>query len=266
MRRIANFLAFSSFVVLGLTAMLYLGGGGALPADRPAAENAARPLFNLEGPAPSAAGESAHSPTAVASQSQNQQNILVIGADRIDVPDARLESLWLVIIPQEPAAITLMPLYPAPAFTGSAAYHNPHTPFWFNPQDSSSIAQLPPLANQGVWWDETVIVSEMGLVEIVNLLGGVDLGEGSIDGLKALTGTPAPWEAPQEALARQAALARGLCSQRMSDGSLEIIKRLITLPPAHMQTSLNKFDLITTGTHITSLAEEFDCEFPSLTG
>ncbi|MEK6256940.1 MAG: hypothetical protein N2C13_06465, partial [Chloroflexota bacterium] len=153
-------------------------------------------------------------------KTEEQLNVLVIGVDEVGKTETRLRSIWLILVPPGGGELVFMPIYPQPASTTNALYASAHEPLIVDSRSPASATIIRVLAEQGTWWNEVVVADEIGILEMLNLLGGVEGYRPELAGLLSTEGAPMAWENPQMALANQASLFKGICGRSSSFASL----------------------------------------------
>ena len=189
---------------------------------------------------------------AISVVSTNQRNVLIVGVEQMDVSLTRIESIWLVMHLPDSNNYSLLPIYPATSPTMSINYLAPHEPLWLNPQQIDNVEQLAILKEQGIWWNDVVLVDRVGVREMLLVAGLVDIP------------LSVAWEMPREAQNDQAGILQQMCSQRLAFGGGDKITQLLSLTPEHFSSSMNRFKLIETWEDLTSPENVLNCEFPSL--
>lgn len=199
-------------------------------------------------------------PTKVASQ--NQTNILIVGVEQVNQAETRLLSMWLYISQTNAAHIILLPLYPGSRLNTNLVYAIPHQSVFLNSQSTDTAAETPIIASQNTWWDDLILIDKVGLLEVMDLLGGVEQYAVPLGNILGLNDFPLPWEQPIEVLHYQKALLEQVCSSTANFFQAESPDDLIIPSAEHLQSTLSYQELFVEWQRITNPEAELICEIP----
>ena len=161
-----------------------------------------------------------------------QHNVLVVLVDDLGTQPSVLKGIWLAAQSAGSAQINWMPIYPVPILEGTSEYAQPHSQIFLASKDLQDLTFLPPIRNQGIWWDETSLLDETALSAMATLAGNQPT---------ALADT---WLEPQRALQEQVQLIQNLCKSATSWSSSSALDQSLALMPDHMRSSLSSFEMI----------------------
>lgn len=202
---------------------------------------------------------------ALSEKSEPQRNILVIGVDRLDMPTARLESAWLVMHYPKTFEFTLIPLYPSLQADPSAPLAQPNQPININTSDLNALKSLEIVTAQDIWVSDVLVLDKVGLLEILNLLGGINVGNIYLRPDQAIDTLSPPWLDPRRALLTQRLLLASICQHSTAFAGPARLERILALMPDHLATTLQPFELSTYWTWQANHGFNLTCEFPGLT-
>jgi hypothetical protein len=161
-----------------------------------------------------------------------QQNSLIVYVDNLASDHFTIKGIWLAASTAGSAEISWMPIYPTP-LTEKSAYSQPHSPLILESVEIENLKYLAPLRQHGVWWNDIFLVDDAAI--------GI---------LQTLSGRPAhsmanPSEEPQRALHEQVEFVQALCGQAVNWGNQQALDQILSLIPAHLNSSIGPFELIT---------------------
>jgi hypothetical protein len=191
----------------------------------------------------------------------DQFNLLVIGVDSVEKPEAKLESIWLVAYLENSDKVTLLPVFPstdkpdqnnmlADAFRLDGS--QPGDEFWEAMQSA------------GVWWKGYIISDWITTMKMVDAIGGIYIDEELMNGTQIVRGIPTWKDDPQLAVEQQMVLLDGVC-QRLTQNKTttwEVINEMF-LNQFHGGVKATSF--VTKWSSIVSTNEDLTCDFPTLT-
>jgi len=172
-------------------------------------------VVSASAPAPAAlpAGEvvvPAASVDSIKPLAEGQHNTLVILVDQIGQPDPKLEGMWLVVRHIPRPHVMLLPLYPK--LQGNAdeilVEH-----FRLNADGAPAHVFLQALQSKDLRWDSLLVLDKASLAQLIQLVGGVDLGQGILSGAEVIAQLPSSRQSPEGALSVQADLVLELCKR-----------------------------------------------------
>jgi hypothetical protein len=188
--------------------------------------------------------------------------LLIIGVDRLNVQDPDLESIWLLgYFPNKPH-ISLVPVYPSPPSPSLHGQAEIIRSIHLTADGHPSPELVRFLRKEHIWWNGHVILDATGMIELVDLLGGVQIGGQQLNGALAVSSFPPPSEDLPAALTGQTRLLRGMCSQiRQLDPSVDL-RKLLNLMPNHLQTDIDVFETVRIWRELVRSGQDFVCDFP----
>lgn len=194
-----------------------------------------------------------------------QHNTLLLVVDRIDRDYPRLKAAWLVIALEDKMMIWLAPLYPV--FVSNAWPQEPRleSTFGLTDQRHPQEAFLNILHQRNLWWDHYVVLDEVGLVEWIDKMGGLDMGYGPVSGVQAVAGLPEPWNDPTAGLLAQVTMLGAVCQK--SNGLIQANSQPHTLFNAlsdHLSTDFTTEQILGGWQAIRSNGYRLTCQFPTL--
>jgi hypothetical protein len=210
--------------------------------------------------------KSQSTPSTETQFSQDQQSLLVIGVDRADAADARLQGVWYVTYLNDSPHITLIPIYPDPNGNSRKKGQNLVDAFrirqdgMVDPDFLKAIKQ-----DQNLTWNTYVLVDDIAMMEVVDFFGGVLVDGEAINGPLAIGGIPRAWEKPREAILGQASLLDNLCERISFDSTPKNYQRIMALLPGHMRSEMSVDAAFQDWLKLISTSGTLNCEFPSLT-
>ena len=157
-------------------------------------------LFRLALHAPASAG--------TAGGRESQLNWLIIGVDDSNPRAPELESVWLVVHNEITHKAPFVAIFPDPdrpqqnqrlAEAFGQDGRKPGDTFW----ETLHAGQ----------WDGYLITTQSETVRVVNAMGGIPLGGQLTQGRQAVAQIPSWKDDPQQAIAMQESLLRGICHQ-----------------------------------------------------
>jgi hypothetical protein len=212
-----------------------------------------------------------HSPAYLARPDNGQTNLLLVLVDQLSEADISLEGAWMLIYSPDGLRVTFMPVYPAES---GAAARLPGA-FRLAKDGALPVSFQQALQAQGLWWDNYLVVDHAMLADLVDLSGGIDIGNGFSQGSNVVDLLPIAGQDAQTAQQLQARIARGICQRFdsiLTNASPEAIVDLLIggMPPGGIPPSLALSDLTPAALRQSwsSLRRSggLDCEFPTLIG
>ncbi len=201
--------------------------------------------------------------TPLPTRAMDQRDVFVIGVNRLRAAQPELAAVWyLLYIPDHPSVL-MINLYPS---------GNPEQDqrlvesFEIGPDKKptrrflNAVNKIP----KTEYITGYLLLDEIALMEIINFMGGVDLGSGLMNGPRALGEIPSPSEDPDEALEMQARLLNGMCQRA---GAIQIPRtfdELGNLMPTFMISDLELDQAIDDWLSLRSSGTALNCEFPQI--
>lgn len=162
-----------------------------------------------------------------------QQNTLFVLVDDLGAEHPALQGIWLAARSLDGDTINWVPIYPMPLTEANEEFAQPHAVFYLPDSDFDDPSALPPLRQQGAWWDEVFWLDKAALGVLESLIGQGQLTFSD------------PWVEPQSALFEQVQFLNGLCSATLAIGSDHALDQILALMPNHIRSSASPFELIT---------------------
>jgi hypothetical protein len=206
-----------------------------------------------------------------------QRNILIIGIDRLEAAEPRLEGIWLALYVPASPKITLMPIYPS--LTQNQSGHKANqdaalaSSFRLDDKHKPDISFLKTLQDRGLWWNNFVVLDELAMVQIIDLTdpmsdkGEMDQeGAYQLNGIRTLADLPLPWENPLAAVLSQAKLLADLCHEAPEVQSGPQVETSIFSDQLshHLVTDINPDQIRRDWSNMMGIGTGISCEFPSL--
>jgi len=196
--------------------------------------------------------------------SNGQQNLLVIGIDRLSSTNPRLESLWLVITLPGSSTVTLMPLYPPIPGESLASLRAKSNSLFNKFRLSSSHEPDPrffnPLLAAGFWWDGYIVLDKIALTELAQFVSmeGGDKRSFAPD----LSNLSNVRKDPLSALKDQTHFVEQLCiGSRVLSPQVDF-SSLFWLIPSHLETDLDPEQVLSDWRRRLASHGGIRCEFP----
>jgi hypothetical protein len=194
-----------------------------------------------------------------------QRNTLVLLADQLGNAMPRLKGVWLTVYVPALGRVIWLPVYPASLTGGEDEDHSLASLFKLDVNGAPDALFMEALLAKDLDWDQFILLDDDALGQLIELVGGVDLGQGLTDGARVIAILPAAWDYPQSALIGQSILIRQLCRKA---------PELLTNEPSKITRSLSEH--IFTDMQLKSIESEWrrlqavqgilSCEFPTLPG
>lgn len=202
-------------------------------------------------------------------QAPIQQNILVIGVDKLQSPKPRLESIWLIFYFIDSTHLTLMPIYPGiPLNEIASSMDNSRIEqsFEMGPDRKPSDKLFSTLKDNHFWWNGYLVLDNTAMTKFVDWIGSAP---GSLpyyqSGANAIASLPLARENPQGALHDQTELLQDLCSAAAQLSNISDVSSLYELIIPHVVSNLDVHQLINEWQIRLTQRGRLTCEFPFLT-
>lgn len=210
------------------------------------------------------ANNSGEIPATIALPTTGQRNLLVVGVDNLTAAHPQLEGAWLVMYFQGKPDITLLPVNPQPTEMSNRPSTGLNTNFSLDENGIPSHDFLEKLNHQ-VWWNNYIVIDKTGLIGLINLVGGMQVGNQHLTGAQVLAKMTSSWEDSGSAYVGQARLLSHLCEQaRSSSFSLEQIAAMLKQIDTHLATDLDIIKDLDTWLNKSNNSFSLSCEFPLL--
>ena len=197
----------------------------------------------------------------------DQRSLLVLGVDRVDSSEARLQGVWYAVYRQNSPRITLVPLFPALTEGDSTRAVELDEAFRLRSDGAVDPAFFKAVSeNFGMSWDAYVLLDDIAIMEIVDFFGGVSVNGERVSGPRAVGGIPRAWEDPPVAVLGQAFLLESLCREITFDSIPKNYEKILSLIPEHLRSELTTQQAFSDWLGLLSSGSALACEFPSLRG
>jgi hypothetical protein len=208
-------------------------------------------------------GNSVQRPVEIDPPLDSQRNLLIIGVDRADATKARLQGVWYIAYRLDKPLVTLMPLYPAAPVSNSAHDQQLEQIFRINRggvPDQEFIETIKSFHE--INWDAQILIDDIAIMEIVNLLGGIEMNGIIQSGPRAVGDIPPAWEDRSGALQGQTQLLTQLCQKVSSYSEQYPIQQIVELIPKHIATELDVSDALDDWSRLINNGADLKCDFP----
>lgn len=172
----------------------------------------------------------------------------------------------MLIYPPSGLKVTFMPVYPARSAKDKSLVEA------FRPSQGGG---LPPsfvqaLKAQGLWWDHHLVVDHAALARLVDLAGGIEIGNGLSSGQQVVGLLPIAGQDARTALEFQGRIAQGICQRFdaiLINASPEAMADLLVkgTPSSPPHSDLDPQALRQSWSGLRR-SGGLDCEFPTLIG
>jgi hypothetical protein len=192
-----------------------------------------------------------------------QHNLLFIQADNLTNAAPHLESIWLVGYLPGSARITVILVYPAHPGTNSSKANALANTFSISHDGKPNEAFIAAVRNYGFQLTGYFLSDNQGTAELVNWLGGIDMGDdqGIQNGPAVLTRLTPPWQDLQASRLSQQRLTEGICA-RLNQLSIKTnwLPLMMGLMPDHLYTDLSLELASTDWKQLTSGPDKLTCK------
>ena len=197
-----------------------------------------------------------------------QQNILVIGIDKLQSPRPQLESIWLVLYFTDTPHLTLMPIYPAfPANETASNTENiaiEHS-YEMSTDHKPSEKLFNTLKDKKFWWNGYLVLDKTAMIKLIDFIthsqGGLS---GYPSAAKAIASLPLARENPQDALYEQTRLIQELCNTAAQQPNSSEVSLLDQIISDHVVSDLDLQKIISEWQIRLTQNDHLTCEFPFL--
>jgi len=193
--------------------------------------------------------------------------LLVVGVDRLNSTEPRLESLWLLTYYLEGKPVQWMPILPSGTDPMSLLEVDLLKSFSLvstEEQITLNPAFLEQLKQENYWFSGYLILDNQATAAIINLVGGLQTDRGTLSGEQTMRNLPTILDQPRDAHSLQALrLAQG-CQTLALQSIQPNWQLLLNLIPGHIFTDLYPEQLIAEILTFTSSTSPWHCEFPTI--
>lgn len=195
----------------------------------------------------SASAASPPSPSTV------QQNFLFALVENAEDENSPLLALWLAATYVERGEVSWMPIYPQALKESGAPFAEAHDPIWVTPQDLDFWQAFALLREQGMWWDEIIVIDRTALTSLTSLVQSETPGHPT-----------STWIEPQTALYQEVTLIQQVCEQSAVFNKPSVLDQFLMLSTesAHMHSTLTDFEFISLWDKLASRQFELSCNHP----
>jgi hypothetical protein len=201
-------------------------------------------------------------------QAPIQQNILVIGVDKLQSPRPRLESIWLILYFTDSTHLTLMPIYPAiPVDEIGSTMDNTATEqnFEMGTDHKPSDKLFSTLKDKNIWWNGYLVLDNTAVAELVDFTANArGVLPSYQSGAYAIASLSLIWENPQKALHDQTKLLQELCVATAQLSNIPDVSSLYESITEHVVSDLDLHQLINEWQIRLTQSGRLTCEFPFL--
>jgi hypothetical protein len=195
----------------------------------------------------------------------DQRSLLILGVDRVDSTEARLQGAWYVVYRQNHPRITLIPLYPAPPGSDSSRQAVLEEKFRLHSDGAVDPAFFRATQDRfEMSWDGYILLDDIAMIEIVDFFGGVTVNGELISGPRAVGSIPRPWDNSPDAVLQQAFLVETICENITLETTPKTYDKILSLIPEHLQTELTTDEAFSDWLGLLSSGDPLICDFPSL--
>ena len=195
-----------------------------------------------------------------------QRNLLLIGVDSLESENPQLKSVWLVmqIATHSPQRFTLLPLYPASEAQVLIPQAQIAASFGLDASGAISPDFFEAIRAADFWWSNYLALDESGLAEVIDLGGGVDLGQGALNGEQVAQLLNSPQSPTAEGLSAQGRVFQAVCSQSAEKLLSADARQTFQKLGRRLRTDLEIERFIHEWQMPLVLAGRPSCEFPTL--
>jgi len=193
-----------------------------------------------------------------------QRNVLLVLVDRLTSDSPRLQGVWLLACLPSSSHATFLPLYPSSKSGRQAEEDSLSGLFSLDRNGAPGLDFLNALSDKNIWWDYYLVLDNLALASVVELIGGVNLGQGELSGTQVMRFLSQPTQEPHAELMGQAMLAREFCSRIpvvFAGSNWEIQFELLT---GHIYSDMELNSSRIDWARIRAFATALSCEFPTL--
>jgi hypothetical protein len=199
---------------------------------------------------------------STASLANGQRGLLVLGVDRLASPGPRLQSAWLVAYFPGKSLVTLVPLYPQAAVLPSPSGHSLERAFQLDAAGAPSPEFLERLQEMRLAWSGYLVIDEIGMIALLDFVGGVTLEGRELDGAIAVGAVPLPWLDPAAALHGQSELLAAACRKVSQAAPPGDVQQFLAEIQPYIRTDLNLSQVTKDWFDLVGNQNVLACEFP----
>jgi hypothetical protein len=186
--------------------------------------------------------------------------------DSLESDNPQLKSVWLVlqIATHSPQRFTLLPLYPASEAQVLIPQAQIAASFGLDASGAISPDFFEAIRAADFWWSNYLALDESGLAEVIDLGGGVDLGQGALNGEQVAQLLNSPQSPTAEGLSAQGRVFQAVCSQSAEKLLSADARQTFQKLGGRLRTDLEIERFIQEWQMPLILAGRPSCEFPTL--
>ena len=194
--------------------------------------------------------------------SNGQVNLLVIGLDRLSSQNSRLVSVWILGYFSGQPQVSLIPVYPSVTESHDREFQQVVSRFNLTADGQPDRRLVRLLQKKHIWWNGYLLIDEIGIIEMIDFLGGVKTDGQLFTGAQAVASLPLSEEDASTALEKQTHLLQSLCRRTDLLTPDVDLRNILNLIPDHVQTDLDVFQVIREWRDLVNGSQRFRCEFP----
>ncbi len=195
-----------------------------------------------------------------------QRNLLLIGVDSLESSSPELKSVWIVlqIATHSPQRFTLLPLYPTTPAQTLVPQDQLQSQFGLNTSGAIQPEFFEVISAADFWWSNYLVLDEVALAELIDLGGGIRLGENRLNGKKTVQLFSSSELSADASLSDQARVLQAVCSQSAEKLLSLDARRTFQKLGGHLRTDLEIERILHEWQMPLVLAGRPSCEFPTL--
>jgi hypothetical protein len=206
--------------------------------------------------------DSGKSPVTTTLPTTGQRNLLVVGVDNLTAAHPRLEGAWLVMYFKGKPDLTFLPLHPQPNENSKPTSSGIYASFSLDETGHPSQDFLEQLSQQ-IWWNNYIVIDKTALTALIDLLGGMQVGNQHLTGAQVLAKMVSTWEGTNGAYVGQARLLSHLCEQAQAISlSEEQVTAKLKQIETNLATDLDINENLGVWLNKTNNSRSLYCEFP----
>lgn len=186
-------------------------------------------------------------------------DLLVILVEQVNQPQTKALGIWLISFPETSSNITLQPIYPTSIGGEMNVYSVPHEPLVVNSLNESSATNLQLLRDIYITWDEVLIIDPIGVIEVLDMVGGAELYVQYLSGALSLNQFATTWLDPQGAIHYQGQLLENLCTNGQSYSEWLSGVQFALPSSDHFKTTFFDLDIFTLIQRLVAPASNLQC-------
>jgi len=195
-----------------------------------------------------------------------QRNILLVLVDDLAEEIPNLEGVWLVVyLPPDPR-LTFLPIFPAFPIQQETLDSSLVKLFGLSQHGKLAPSFLEAIKAKDFWWDENLVFDRVSLAVLIELAGGMDTGQGLVNGTQVIDQLPETWKDPRGAMEHQVLIASGICQNLGTLLTNPDTARLLELLSGRTYSQSDFLEHFPGWSYLLEYGGTFSCEFPTLNG